>query len=88
MSNAKGRIWPPIWKEQYGETTLTGEIGVLTHVGADPKSPRTIYVYITNENLPYVGRLIFDNSRFCHRVSIFLKSHIGHAIEEIGNLEL
>lgn len=88
MSNAKGRIWPPLWKEKYGETTLTGEIGVLTHVGHDPKSPRTLYIHIANANLPYFGRLIFDNSRFCHRFSVFLKSHIGRSIQEIGDLEL
>ena len=88
MSNAKVRIWPPIWKEKYGETTLAGELGVLTHVGSDQKSPRSVYIHITHENLPYVGRLIFDNSRFCQRVSAFLKKQIGRRISEIGDLEL
>ena len=58
------------------------------HVGSDPKSPRNFYLHITHENLPYVGTLVFDDSRFCHRVSIFLKNHIGQAIKEIGDLEL
>jgi hypothetical protein len=88
MSNAKGRIWPPIWKEKYGETTLTGEIGVLTHVGSNPAWSHKFHVHITHEDLPFIGTLIFDNSRFCHRVSIFLKKHIGQAIKEIGDLEL
>lgn len=88
MSNAKGRIWPPIWKEKYGETTLTGEVGVLTHVGSDPTSSRTFYIHITHENLPYIGRLIFDNPRFCHRVCTFFTHHIGLPISEISGLEL
>ncbi len=88
LSKAKGKIWPPAWKERYGEKTLTGEIGVLTHVADDPKSARALDIYITNDDLPYRGRLIFDNSRFCHRFSVFLKSHIGRSIEEIGDLEL
>ena len=88
MSNTKGRIWPPIWKEKYGEATLTGEIGVLMHVASDPKSPRALYIHITHENLSFVGRLVFDNARFCERVSIFLKTHISQTINEIGDLEL
>ena len=88
MSNTKGRNWPPAWKERYGETTLSGEIGVLTHVADDPKSARTLYIYITSNDLPYLGRLIFDNSRFCHRFSVFLKSHVGRSIEDISGLEL
>lgn len=88
MSNAKGRIWPPIWKEKYGETTLTGEIGVLMHVGSDPKSPRSFYIHVAHENLSYASRLVFDNARSCYRVSIFSKNHIGQTIEEIGDLEL
>jgi len=82
MSNAKGRIWPPIWKEKYGETTLTGEIGALTHVAADPRWRHHFYLYITHENLPFIGRLNFDNSRFCYRVSIFLKSISGEQLKK------
>ena len=88
MSNAKGRIWPPIWEEKYGKTTLTGELGVLMHVSTDPTSSRTLYIHITNENLSYSGRLIFDNVRFGHRVFMFLQNHVGETIEEIGGLEL
>jgi len=88
MSNAKGRIWPPVWKEKFGERTLTGELGVLMHIGSDPKSPRSLYIHIAHENLSYVGRLLFDNSRFCHRISVLLQKHIGRSIREIGDLEL
>lgn len=88
MSNKDGCIWPPLWKEKYGETTLHGEIGVLTHVGADPAQSHKFYLHITHDNLPFIGTLIFDNSRFCHRVSIFLKNQIGRAIKEISDLEL
>jgi hypothetical protein len=88
MSNAKGGIWPPLWKEKYGETTLMGEIGVLTHVGPDPKSPRTLYIHIANDNLSYFGRLIFDSTRFCHRISVLPQKHIGRPISEISDLEL
>jgi len=88
MTNAKGRIWPPIWKEKYGKTSLTGEIGVLMHVAADSTSSRTIYVHMTNEKLSYIGRLIFDNARFCQRMAIFLKNQVGRTICEISDLEL
>ena len=88
MTNAKERIWPPIWKEKYGETSLTGEIGVLMHVAIDSPSSRTIYVHMTNENISYIGRLNFDNARFCQRIAILLKSHVGRTIGEISDLEL
>jgi hypothetical protein len=42
MSNKSGRNWPPIWKEKFGDKILTGEIGVLTHVGSDPVREHTI----------------------------------------------
>jgi hypothetical protein len=58
------------------------------HVASDPTSSRTIYVYITNAGLSYIGRLIFDNRIFCHQVSNFLKNQVGRTIEEIGDLEL
>lgn len=88
MSNRSGRNWPPIWKEKFGETTLTGEVGVLTHVGSDPRWRHHFYLHITHENLPYVGSLVFDNIRFRLRVSVFLARHIGRTIKEIGDLEL
>jgi hypothetical protein len=83
-----GEFGPPLWKEKFSERTLTGEIGILMHVALDPTSSRTIHVHITNAGLSYIGRLIFDNPRFCHHISVLLKSQVGRTMEEIGDLEL
>jgi hypothetical protein len=88
MSNKSGRNWPPIWKEKFGDKILTGEIGVLTHVGSDPQWKHHFYLHITYGDLPFVGSLVFDNIIFRHRVSVLLTRHIGRTLREIGDLEL
>jgi len=36
----------------------------------------------------YLGRLDIDNPKFCRKIFEFLTLNIGHAIEEIGKMEI
>jgi hypothetical protein len=83
--------WPPVWLERFGDGgVIGGEVGVLTHVGADPGQMRRnrIFVYITHENKPYIGSLLFDDPAFCRSVCSLLKQHIGKSIAELGDFDV
>ena len=81
--------WPPVWIEKFAEKqTLTGEIGVLKHVGANPEWRNKCYLHITYDSKPYVGCLLFDDPGFCAFIGGLLKTHIDKSIEEIGSLDL
>lgn len=68
---------------------MRGEIGVLKYSAQDsnPKKAR-YYLYITYNNTPYVGSLLFDDMAFCRTISDILKTRIGEEISQIGNLDL
>jgi hypothetical protein len=81
--------WPPIWIEKYAEnTTLSGEIGVLSHVGVSSGRRPRCFLHITHNNKPYVGSLIFDDPAFSAYVTALLKKNINKTIREIGDLDV
>jgi hypothetical protein len=80
--------WPPVWIERYGDNQIiSGEVGVLTHVGVYPESKRC-YLYITHKGIPYLGSLLFDDVAVCRTVALLLKDHVGSPIWEIGDLDI
>jgi hypothetical protein len=83
------RNWPPVWIEKYADNeTLTGEIGVLTHIGTSSTRSRRCFLHMTHNDKPYVGSLLFDDLAFCTFVHNLLKEHIDKTIEEIGDLDV
>ena len=89
MAYRKMRNWPPIWIEKYADNkTLTGEIGVLTHIGTSSMRSKRCFLHITYNDKPYVGSLFFDDLAFCAFVRELLKKNIHESIEEIGDLDV
>jgi hypothetical protein len=83
------RNWPPVWIEKYADNkSVTGEVGVLTHVGADSERSNRCYLHIAYNDKPYVGSLLFDDRPFCMFVGNLLKRHIHESIEAIGDLDV
>lgn len=89
MSYHTMRNWPPLWIEKYAENkTLSGEIGVLTHIASRSKESRRCYLHITYNKKPYIGSLPFDDIAFGSFVRMLLRKHIDETIEEIGDLDI
>lgn len=81
--------WPPIWIEKYGDNKiLSGEIGVLKHIGTNPALGNRYYLHITYNQRPYVGSVMFDDADFCAFIGDLLKVNIDRSIEAIGDLDL
>jgi hypothetical protein len=81
--------WPPVWIEKYGVTELTGEIGILTHVGGHrPRWTSTIYLHITDHGRAYCGPLLIPDAPFRSAIYKLLRQHKGHTIKDIGDLDL
>ena len=81
--------WPPIWLERYAEhySVRSGEIGILTHVGAVPGGNKC-FLYITHDELPYIGSLMFNDATFCRFIVQLMKVNVGKSIGDIGSLDL
>src|ERR671912_373996 len=89
MGYRRMRNWPPVWIEKYGDNkTLTGEIGILMHIGAGSNQSKRCYLHITYNEKPYVGSLLFDDRDFCGFIRTLLKTHIHDSIETIGGLDI
>jgi hypothetical protein len=81
--------WPPVWVEKLVDTKLHGEIGTLTHLGRNEDgSPGVLFLHITHEGIPYCGSLWINNSAFRQTVHDLLRTHIGHSIGEIADLDV
>lgn len=79
-----------MWIEKYADNrTLTGEVGVLTHIGRSSRERNTrCYLHITYNDKPYVGSLGFDDAVFGSFVWKLLEKHIDEPIREIGDLDV
>jgi hypothetical protein len=82
--------WPPVWTQARKETvkTLHGEVGVLRYLYANNGFSDKCYLVIDHEQERYVGCLIFSDRSFCTQLCAILRSHIGHSIQEIGDLDI
>lgn len=84
------RNWPPVWThvEKENVRTLRGEIGVLTYVLSQGRLSNKCYLVIDKNGERYVGCLIFDDPPFCAQIATLLKSHVGHLVKKIGDIEV
>ncbi len=91
------RNWPPTWSCIGGENKSrpTGEVGVLKEVKTYYPTGQTfglplnrIFLFIEYDNSRYVGGMSFEDAEVCKTVAELLKSHCGHDLAEIGELEL
>jgi len=82
--------WPPVWvhSRSDGQMQVNGEFGVLKYVHASNRLSNKCYLVIEHENTQYVGCLIFNDAGFCYQVANMLRTHLGHSIKEIGDLDL
>lgn len=89
MAYRNMRNWPPVWIEKYADNkTLTGEIGVLTHIGNSSARSKRCFLHITYNDKPYVASLLFDDLAFGTFVRNLLKEHVDKTIVEIGDLDV
>jgi hypothetical protein len=61
---------------------------VLKYVFSRHAPSSKCYLIIEYEHETLVGTLYFDNEAFCERISDMLRSHVGHTLTQIGDLEL
>jgi GAF domain len=85
------RNWPPIWSRTRGagDKHPRGEIGILTSVKFSNALPTDkFFLNIYHQDSEYMGCLLFDNPIFCRQIAKLLKGCCGHAISEIGSLDV
>lgn len=82
--------WPPVWRQSTAKDAkfIMGEIGNLAYVHCRDGPSTKCFLVIEHEGESYVGALLFDDAPFCHHITNLLRQHIGHSIEEIGDLDL
>jgi hypothetical protein len=61
-----------------------GEVGVLTHVGADSERGNRCYLHIAYNGKLYVGSLLFDDRAFCMFVGNLLKNISMNSSKKLG----
>jgi len=93
MSSNGVPIWPPewIWADGLRNVYLRpkGEVGILQSVQRSLSRPgSSLLIRMSYERSIYLGRLDIDNPKFCRKIFEFLTLNIGHAIEEIGKMEI
>ena len=80
--------WPPLWVQENGARKFSGEIGVLKYVFSRHGPSSKCYLIIEYEHENLVGTLLFDNETFCERICSLLRSHVGHTLTKIGDLDV
>ena len=82
--------WPPKWTSTSGTPTTqpTGEIGVLEHVQPSIIDPGTCFITISHDGNYYIGRLTFDDLKFCHHVCELLNVYYGRSLVEVGAIDI
>ena len=82
--------WPLAWNklERGNEEFPVDQSGLLKYVYANSRLSNRCFLVAEYDNEKYVCSLVFDDKAFCNQVTTLLKRHIGHAIFEIGDLEI
>jgi hypothetical protein len=83
--------WPPVWNWVDGVENKfpRGEVGILIWVSLTGIQPLDrCYLLMNYEDSSYMGRLLFDNDKFCRYVAQFLEKYCNRPIAEIGSLDL
>jgi hypothetical protein len=83
-------IWPPVWTPTQinRDEKPVGEVGILEDVTMSDLNDNKIFMFMQSEGFRYMGFMIFDDVPFCQEIYRLLKSHVGHPINEIGDLDL
>lgn len=85
------RNWPPVWSRirGAGDKHAKGEIGILTSVKfANALPTNRCFLNIYYQDSEYMGCLLFDKPIFCRQIAKLLQGCCGHAISEIGSLDV
>ena len=82
--------WPPIWIDYHGisESTLRGEVGVLSKARSYPYNHRQIFLTIEHEGAEYTGCLLMEYEFLGEYMARLLNDCLGMTIESIGSLEV
>jgi hypothetical protein len=92
MSHHGVPSWPPLWTWVDGQENKLpkGEVGTLLWAGLTGIQPVDIcYLLMNHEDSSYMGRLLFDNEKFCRYIAHFLENYCHHRrIAEIGSLDI
>jgi hypothetical protein len=89
LLSIKLTTWPPVWvcAEQF-KRSMQGEIGVLKEVKRRDLRGRHFFVHVEHDQFNFMGCLMFDDPAICEQVFNLLKSCLGRAIKEIGDMEV
>ena len=82
--------WPPVWVgTNRRHEPLKGEVGVLKDVvPSKTEGANRFFLVIEDEELQYVGCLLFQDLSFCRQIYKLLDTHRGDSIEQIGDIDL
>jgi|RhiMetStandDraft_4_1073278.scaffolds.fasta_scaffold773155_1 hypothetical protein len=80
--------WPPVWTREFGQETYpAGEVGILQDVRRSTDG-NYCYLAIQHNGSRYLGFLECDDCKFFEKVYRLFSRSCGHAIQEIGELDL
>ena len=82
--------WPPVWVDAQivPGKVINGEVGILSDVRMREIQACRVFLTMRHEGASFIGVLFFDDHPFCLKVCDFLKTCIGKAIKDIGDMEL
>ena len=84
------RSWPPVWvdAQTLPGKVITAEVGILTDVSVRELRPCRVFLTMSDQGTSFIGVLFFEDAPFCLKVYEFLKTCIGKAIKDIGDMNL
>lgn len=87
MSYRGVKNWPPVWLQPDTDKKLTGEVGLLTGVTADP-AKKKCFLHIEYAKEPYTGALLFEDEMFCWLMCKIISNQLGRKISDIGDFDI
>ena len=84
------KSWPPHWASTTADKSHwpKGEVGTLQQVWMHGTLDNCLFLFIEHEGHFYAGALYFDDTKFCQQLYDRLKTLLGQAIKQIGDLDL
>jgi hypothetical protein len=83
--------WPPVWMWIDGQDNQKpkGEIGTLKEVRLSIiEPPNRCFLLVDHNDSVYMGCLLINDLAFCAQIAQLLQGYYGHAVREIGSLDL
>ena len=65
-----------------------GEVGTLEDVVRSHIIDDKIFLFIKSDGFRYMSFITFDDPGFCNKIYRLMKSRVGRAINEIGDIDL